>query len=78
MTDDYTIKDAVYDVLMEKDKNTDFFFREFIVEVTDKLHLHGNPAQPFDGSIQRAMRRLRPVINIKCVDYRKSIYRIVE
>ena len=78
MTDDYTIKDAVYDVLMEKDKNTDFFFREFIVEVTDKLHMHGNPAQPFDGSIQSAMRRLRPVINIKCVDYRKSIYRIVE
>ena len=32
MTDDYTIKDAVYDVLMEKDKNTDFFFREFIVK----------------------------------------------
>ena len=78
MTDDYTIKDAVYDVLMKKPKNTDFYFREFIREVKDELHMHGNPADPFDTSIQRAMRRLRASYVIKCVDTKKSIYRIVE
>jgi predicted secreted Zn-dependent protease len=78
MKDEYTIRSAVYEALMEKPKNTDFYFTDFISEVRRKLREHGNPAKPMDGTIQRAMRLMRRSFDIKCVDYRKSIYRIVE
>ncbi len=74
----YTIRSAVYDVLMATPKNKDFYFMDFLDKVRVELKMHGNPARPMDGTIQRAMRLMRRSFDIKCVDYRKSIYRIVE
>ena len=78
MKDEYTIRNAVYDALMALPKNKDFYFSDFLVTVRENLKLHGNPARPFDGTIQRAMRRLRASFDIKCVDAKKSIYKVVE
>ncbi len=74
----YTIRDAVYDVLMATPKNKDFYFMDFLDEVRWELKRNGNPARPLDGTIQRAMRLMRRSFVIKCVDHRKSKYRIVE
>lgn len=74
----YTIRQAVYDTLEAQPIGAEFKCRDFFDECRGRLHINGNPACPFDGTLQREMRRYRAVFKITCVDSHRSIYKIEE
>ncbi len=70
----YTITEAVYDCLKKQKINEPFKFIDFYRLCLGTLHLNGNPACPFDGSVQRIMRGFRQDFNLVCIDRNKSVY----
>ncbi len=74
----YTIKDAVYETLAAQPVGTEFKCYDFFNKCRERLALNGNYSKPFDGTLQRELRRNRALFKIVCVDSRKSIYKIEE
>ncbi len=74
---EYTITDAVRETLTVFPKECDFHFYEFVAACRRRLKTHGTYLKPYDGSIQRIMRKFRKEFNLVCVDRCKSIYRLV-
>lgn len=74
----YTITQAVYDVINAIPYNREFKSTDFFANCRWALKKNGNPARPFDGTLHRQMRRIRHEFNIKCVDYKRSIYMKVD
>ena len=72
----YTMTDAVIETMNSIPKNTNFSFNDFLVQCRALMKVNGNFKQPFDGTIQRAMRKYRSHYGLVCVDRTKSIYRL--
>lgn len=74
----YTIRQAVYDTLADKPIGTEFACIDFFDECRERMAMNGNYGRPFDGTLQRELRRNRALFKIVCVDNKKSIYKIEE
>lgn len=72
----YTMTMAVIETLDSLPKNTNFSFNDFLTHCRTLMQMNGNFNKPFDGTIQRAMRKYRASYGLVCVDSRKSIYRL--
>lgn len=73
-TKGYTIVQAVRDALDFIPWNTSFHCYYLFDLVRNNLRDNNNHSMPYDGTIQRVMRRLRHEYNLKCVNHNKSIY----
>lgn len=70
----YTIREAVYDTISSFNWDEPFKCVDFFTMCRWNLRKKGNPAHPFDGTLQREMRRIRNEFGIVCIDRARSIY----
>lgn len=70
----YSITKAVIDALNSLPWDVEWHCYDFFSMCRRNLIMHNNPSKPYDGTLQRTMRRYRHVYNIVCVNGNKSIY----
>lgn len=70
----YTVTQSVVDALESLPWDVEWHCYDLFNKSRQNLRLHNNPANPYDGTLQRIMRSFRHVYNIKCVNRDKSIY----
>ena len=70
----YTVTQAVIDAIESFPWDTPWHCYDLFNKSWNNLKLHGNPAKPYDGTIQRIMRKFRHVYCIVCIDRDKSVY----
>ena len=70
----YTITQAVIDAIESLPWDKEWHCYDLFSLARRNLIAHENPAKPYDGTLQRAMRKYRHVYNIVCVNNNKSIY----
>ena len=70
----YTVTQSVIDTLEALPWDVEWHCYEFFSLCRKNLRLHNSPANPYDGTLQRAMRKFRHVYNVICVNSKKSIY----
>lgn len=74
MAKEYTIRQAVRDVLTGIPWNSDFKGYDFLKKCRHKLFKNGSHAKPYDSTLLRDLRRYRGEFKITVKDRNKSIY----
>lgn len=72
--EDYSVSQAVLDALDSLKWNETFHCNEFFDMCRENLRRHGSHAKPYDGTLQRLMRKFRHTYNVKCVGHAESLY----
>ena len=70
----YTVTQAVVDAIESLPWDVEWKCYDLFAKARFNLLVNGNQSKPYDGTLQRIMRRYRHVYHIKCVNINKSIY----
>lgn len=70
----YTVTQAVVDAIESLPWDVEWHCYDLFNKARANLIANNNPSKPYDGTLQRIMRRYRHVYHIECVNINKSIY----